>query len=320
MSANSNQFGKLFQWTSFGESHGPAMGVVIDGCPSGIDYNEKLLLENLSKRKPGQKGATARQEMDLPKILSGVFENKTLGTPIAVVVENNNQISKDYSDIKDNPRVGHADDLWKSKFGHSDYRGGGRASARETLNWVIAGSFAQMFLEQQQSNVKASAQLVEVGGESFDGVEDPMLLEKLEQAKIDGESFGAFIEVTVQNPPKFVGEPIFRKLKAELTHAYMTINASCSVEVGAGVELAKSLGSKVHTDRQSDVYGGQRGGIATGESLTFKIGFKPTSSIHDVAKQGRHDPCVARRATPIVEAMTYCVLADLSLAQRLNQL
>jgi chorismate synthase len=317
VSAGSNTFGKLFRFTTFGESHGPAMGVVIDGCPAGVDYNEKLLLENLAARRPGSsKDVSGRDEKDQPEILSGVFENKTLGTPIAVTVKNTNQKSQDYDRVKNQPRTGHADDMWSGKFGQWDHRGGGRASARETVNWVMAGSFAQMFCQQSHPEMTVKAQLVEVGGAPI----DDQLSDKLAQAKESGESYGGVVKVLIQNPPRFLGEPIFQKSKSELAHAFMTINACNGVEYGQGFKMAAMKGTEAHSSKDSKNYGGVRGGMTTGEEISFRLAFKPTSSILDIAKQGRHDPCVAVRAVPVAQAMTWAVLADLSLQKRLNQL
>ncbi len=320
MSAGSNSFGRLFRWTTFGESHGPAMGVVIDGCPAGLEFNKDILMQRLATRRPGQAGTTGRVESDEPEILSGVFAGQTLGTPIAIVVKNIGQKSTDYNAIKNSPRVGHADDVWEKKFGHRDHRGGGRASARETLNWVIAGSVAEMFCRETQNNMEVNATLIEVGGETFSNPNDPLLLKKLEKAKAEGESYGAIVGLHVANPPAFVGEPVFQKTKSELSHAFMGINACCGVELGDGFSLAGKVGTEVHQEHQSRKYGGVRGGITTGENLSFRLAFKPTSSILDIAKRGRHDPCVALRALPIVEAMTWNVMADLILAQRLNRM
>ena len=344
MSAGSNQFGKLFQWTSFGESHGPVMGVVIDGCPAGVPYNEQLLITKLKNRRPGfidkelnsskdQSNlsrkkevdqnkisiVSERKEEDKPEILSGLFENKTLGTPIAVIVRNRDQRPKDYDSIKKQPRIGHADDLWKNKFGHWDHRGGGRASARETLNWVIASAFAQMFCQKENPGTKIEANLISVGGQKVSGPEDRTLVEKLIKAKREGESFGSKVSVTIKNHSAFLGEPVFKKLKAEFAHAFMTINACCGVELGGGMNLASAQGTEVHKKMKSSLYGGLRGGIATGEPIEFSLAFKPTASIKKIAKTGRHDPCVAIRALPVVEAMAWNVLADQLLAKRLNQ-
>jgi chorismate synthase len=325
MSAGSNKFGHLFQWTTFGESHGQAMGLIIDGCPSGVEVNLDLLNSNLAKRRPGQAnplGAeilSERNEEDRPQILSGVFENKTLGTPISIIVENKNQKSQDYELIKNQPRVGHADDLWKSKFSHWDHRGGGRASARETLNWVIAGSFAQMFCKSQIADLKVIAQIKSVGSLVVTSLNDSQLIDMLKNAKEMGESFGAIISVEIFALPANIGEPIFKKLKSELAHAFMTINACNGVEIGEGFLLSSKKGTEVHKLSESRAYGGLRGGMSTGETIHFNLSFKPTSSINDIAKKGRHDPCVALRALPIVEAMAWNVLADQLLMQRLNQ-
>lgn len=320
MSAGSNSFGNLFRWTTFGESHGPAMGVVIDGCPSGLEFNQDLLVEKLQKRRPGQTATTDRNESDSPEVLSGVYEGKTLGTPIAMLVRNQNQKSEDYLEIQKKPRVGHADDVWMGKFGHWDSRGGGRASARETVNWVMAGAVAEMFCRSQKTDLVVQAQLDQVGGEAVNGVDDPKLLTRLENAKLEGESYGAIISLKIKNPPLFVGEPVFLKIKSEMSKAFMTINACSGVELGEGFTIAQKRGTEVHQTQDSQNYGGVRGGITTGETLSFRLAFKPTSSILDVAKNGRHDPCVAMRALPIVEAMAWAVLADLMLAQRLNRI
>lgn len=320
MSAGSNSFGTLFKWTTFGESHGPAMGVVIDGCPSGLSFDEDLLVNNLKKRKPGQVATTDRKENDEVEVLSGVFEGKTLGTPMALVVKNQNQKSDDYEKIKNQPRTGHADDVWSQKFSHRDHRGGGRASARETVNWVMAGSVAQMLVKHLSKQSQVSSHLISVGGETVKGIDDPQLIEKLNAAKKEGESFGAIVAVNIDQPPALIGEPIFKKSKSLLAQAFMTINACVGVELGEGFAMAQSCGTQVHQQSDSPLYGGIRGGISTGEKIHMKLAFKPTSSILDVAKRGRHDPCVALRALPIVEAMTWAVLADLLLMKRLNQL
>ncbi len=325
MSAGSNQFGKLFQWTTFGESHGPAMGVVIDGCPSGVSYDEKLLIKKLEQRRPGcfdgqETPVSERREPDRPHVLSGVFENKTLGTPIAVIVYNTDQRPEDYEWAKKQARVGHADDVWKNKFGHWDHRGGGRASARETLNWVIVSAFAQMFCQSEHPGTEVRTRLLSVGGQTVSGPEDEALVKRLIQAREDKESFGARVSVIIKNHRPFIGEPVFGKLKADLARAFVTINACCGVELGGGFALADAKGSDVHKEMESNVYGGLRGGIATGENMEFFLAFKPTASIRDIAGTGRHDPCVALRALPVVEAMAWNVLADHNLAFRLNRL
>ena len=326
MSAESNRFGKLFQWSTFGESHAKAMGVVIDGCPCGVHYDKKLLINKLEQRRPGSGGdkntptVSGREEPDEPEILSGIFENKTLGTPIAVMVPNKDQRPKDYDSVKKQARIGHADDVWKAKFGHWDHRGGGRASARETVNWVIAGAFAQMFCQTENPKTQVQAHLVSMGGQSVLDSKEETFLKKLEQAQLDGESYGARVCVVIKNPKPWIGEPVFRKLKAELAGAFMTINACCAVELGGGFALAEAKGSSTHLEMKSNIYGGIRGGISTGEKIEVSLAFKPTASIKDFAKAGRHDPCVAIRALPVVEAMAWNVLADHHLALRLNRL
>mgnify|MGYP000400926789 CR=1 FL=1 len=320
MSSGSNTFGSLFQWTSFGESHGPGMGVVIDGCPAGMKFDLDLLKNNLQNRRPGNPGGSERKEMDEPEILSGVFEGSTLGTPIALLVRNQDQRSQDYKQIKNQPRIGHADDLWNKKFSNWHYRGGGRASARETLNWVMAGSVAEMLVTSLHEGTHVQAEVKEVGGESFTGKSDPLLIKKLEEAKVEGESFGAILSLKISHAPLLLGEPTLKKFKGELGRALLLINACVGVEWGDGFRLAREKGTAVHQNSDSPKYGGQRGGITTGEDVLVQLAFKPTASIQNVAKKGRHDPCVALRAGPIAEAMAWNVLADLLLAKRLNNL
>ncbi len=324
MSAGSNQFGRLFQWTTFGESHGPAMGVVIDGCPSGLKFDFELLKNNLKSRRPGhwqsESVVSGRQEPDEPEVLSGIFENLTLGTPIAIIVRNKDQRSKDYDDIKNKSRAGHADDLWRAKFGQSDHRGGGRASARETLNWVMAGSVAQMFCLNQKPNIQVKSQMITVGDLEVTKLDDPRLIQKLKTAQAEGESFGATVGLSIQQCPPLLGEPVFLKLKSELARAMMMINACTAVELGDGFLAATKKGSDLHHSSQNPVYGGIRGGITTGEEIRMKMAFKPTSTIGKLAQEGRHDPCVALRALPIIEAMTWCLIADQLLMARLNRL
>ncbi|MCB0348006.1 MAG: chorismate synthase [Bdellovibrionales bacterium] len=349
MSANS--FGNILKTTSFGESHGKALGVVIDGVPAGLTVNMDLLASNLKRRRPGSsKIVSARDEADIPEILSGVFEGKTLGTPISVVVYNKDTKSEDYADIKSSPRPGHADDVWKNKFEHSDHRGGGRSSGRETLSRVISGSFAQMILSalqpessvfvfsEQISTFSLSAHLPEVlktlstmnqkqGQDWIDSfpakfphtdkakeIEDLLLT-----AKEQGKSYGGQLVIYITNPPKNLGQPVFHKLKADLASAYLGIGATSSFEVGIG-NAPLQEGSQFHENLSSEKYGGIRGGISTGENMIFRLGFKPTSSVMDVAKKGRHDPCILPRAAIVVEAMTNLVLADHLLWSRLDKI
>ena len=310
MSANS--FGERFKIVSFGESHGPAYGIVIDGMPANIIYNEELLLKHLAQRKPGQSHTTSRNETDLPEILSGLFENKTLGTPIAVVVKNENQKSQDYQKIKSEPRIGHADDVWQNKFGHADHRGGGRSSGRETLTRVIAGSFAEMLMVQVCPAIKVSAFAKQIGPHKLSEQSDlPQDIKTfLENAKLTGESYGGIIECRIENAPINLGQPVFHKFKSDLASAVISIGATTGFEFGQGFSNIEVLGTEFHKQMNSKNYGGVRGGITTGEDIIFRVAFKPTSSIKDVAKLGRHDPCIVPRAIPVVSAMAWLVLAD----------
>lgn len=309
---SANTFGQRFQLISFGESHGPAYGVVIDGMPAGINYQVDVLLKNLAERRPGKSHTTSRSESDQPEILSGIFENKTLGTPIAIIVRNENQKSDDYKKIQNNPRIGHADDVWQNKFGHTDHRGGGRSSGRETLNRVIAGSFAQMLMTEANPKTTVTTFAKQIGPhhlpESKELPEDIKLF--LENAKLSGESYGGIIECRIENPPMNLGQPIFHKFKSDLAAAMISIGATTGFEFGQGFSNIEIPGSEFHKSADSENYGGVRGGITTGEDIIFRIAFKPTSSIKDVAKLGRHDPCIIPRAVPVVSAMAWIVLAD----------
>jgi chorismate synthase len=343
----SNTFGQLFRFTSFGESHGTAMGAVIDGCPSGILLTQEDIQKELDRRRPGQKDAitndvlvSARDEDDRVEILSGVYEGKTLGTPIACVVQNKNQRSQDYEEVKNNPRTGHADDVWKNKFGHSDPRGGGRSSGRETLSRVIAGAVAKQFLLQKYPQLKVMGFVKSVGEMELNAEELKHLREGwlqnnktadaftarfpttrfaiadiLLNAKQNGESYGGVVEMWIEGVPPNLGEPVFYKLKNVLASAVMSIGATCGFEFGDGFAMSRLPGTVVHKSDRVQQYGGMRGGISTGEPIVFRTAFKPTSSILDVAKRGRHDPCIVPRAVPVVEAMTWVVLADMALLQ-----
>lgn len=341
---SANRFGKFFSLTSFGESHGPALGAVIEGCPAGIPVDEKLLQTWLDRRRPGQSAiTTSRQEPDQAEILSGVYQGKTLGTPIVVVIRNQDARSQDYTQLITRP--GHADDVWREKFGHSDPRGGGRSSGRETLTRVIGAAFAQMFLHTQVPELKIQAFTSAIGplriapqelqtlSEKIDlvnAVESSMvrcpslklsekMQELLAQAKTEGKSYGGSIHVQVSACPKGLGQPVFHKLKADLAAAYFSIGATAAVEIGDGAEAATQEGSQFHLQKDQSQYGGIRGGISTGEQIAATIHFKPTASVLDVAKQGRHDPCIVPRAVPVVEAMTTLVIADHLLWQRLDK-
>lgn len=349
--SDANTFGNFFRWTTFGESHGPALGVVIDGCPAGVEWRDEVLTTQMNRRRPGQQDTvskdilvTARDEQDKVEILSGVFEGKTLGTPITCIVHNTNQKSKDYEKIKENPRIGHADDVWKDKFGHADHRGGGRASARETAARVIAGSVAQMFLQTKYPELTVTSFISQIGEYKmsaddlakwskdwtkksavdnyvarFPTSQQSEIQNLLKTAKESGESYGGLIETWIHAAPKDLGEPVFEKLKSKLAYAMMSIGATCSFEIGNGKDLISKPGTFVHTSMTSENYGGIRGGISTGDKIIFKVGFKPTSTIGSHAKDGRHDPCVLPRAIPIIESMAWAVLADLELASRANR-
>lgn len=344
-----NQFGQNFRITTFGESHGPALGVVIDGCPSEIPFDLELLNFNLNRRRPGREAlSTARQESDAVEILSGVFEGRTLGTPIAMMVRNHDARSKDYEQLP--ARRGHADDLWPVKFGFSDPRGGGRASGRETVARVLAGSVAQMFNRQVAPQMKVGGFVAAVGqwtlssesrqlarekilhnvylADEFplripDGALAEEVAQEVARGKEAGESFGGEIELRVQLPPIALGQPVFRKLKADLAAVMMSVGASCAVELGGGdlglggKDFHQSLSSG--EGPSSDPYGGIRGGLSTGETIELHIWMKPPSSHSQVALQGRHDPCILPRALPVLEAMAHLVLADHLLWRRLDR-
>lgn len=345
-----NTWGHHFQIHSFGESHGAALGCVIEGCPAGVIYDESLLLTELARRRPGWHGTvqdqvvSARTEQDQPEILSGVFEGRTLGTPIAVMIRNQDQRSQDYDSLRNNARAGHADDVWKNKFGHQDHRGGGRASGRETVARVIGGAFAQMLIRQLCPEMRIHGFATQVGPIVLSVEERKNWLEKvslskekypqdlyparfpseksekvhslLEQARQQGESYGAQAEIHVFNMKANLGQPVFWKLKSDLAQALMSLGAVSAVELGFG---ETEVGTEFHQEAQSQVYGGIRGGISTGENLIFKIKMKPTSSILDVSKKGRHDPCIVTRAIPVLEAMTALVLADHLLLSRMDR-
>lgn len=323
-----SSFGKMFSMTTFGESHGVALGVVLDGVPPGLDFSLEDLQKDLDRRAPGQsKGTTARKEADQAEVLSGVFEGKTLGTPIAVIVRNTNQRSKDYDKLKESYRPGHADQTYIQKYGIRDHRGGGRSSGRETLSRVIAGYFASLMIPE----VKVKAFISKVGPFEYkntfieemdkdlgrynfgDPSKDQEIEDYLVGLKRDGESVGGFITVNIEGCPAGLGEPAFDKLKADLGKAALSIGACVSFSFGLGEEMAFTEGSKVSVDR--DNFGGIEGGISNGEKINLKLTFKPTSTVGDKAKSGRHDPCILPRAVPVVEAMMKVVIADHLLRQ-----
>lgn len=337
---SANTFGTLFKVMSFGESHGPAYGVVIEGCPAGVHFDHELLNKNLERRKPGQSSiTTSRSESDRPEILSGVFENNTMGTPICILVKNKDQRSNDYNQIKVNSRNGHADDVWKNKFGISDHRGGGRSSGRETLCRVIAGSVAQMLCQQiiPEMQVKAFAKQIGPFSLTLEEIENIWstdmdqyktrfptknehdVVNLLEKAKVIGESYGGVIQFNIKNHPAGLGQPIFHKFKSDLALAMTSIGAVVGFEFGGGFQSMNIPGTKYHEKANSEIYGGIRGGITTAEEITASVAFKPTSSINDIAQKGRHDPCIIPRAVPVVEAMAWLTLADHLLWTRLDR-
>ncbi len=345
-----NSFGKSFVVTTFGESHGVALGCVVDGCPPGMELSEADIQLDLDRRRPGRnKHTTQRNEPDQVKILSGVFEGKTTGTPIGLLIENKDQRSKDYGDIKDKFRPGHADYTYHQKYGIRDYRGGGRSSARETAMRVAAGAIARKYLHER-AGIEITGYLSQLGDMQLEAKDlsitndnaffcaDPERLDELDtfmtQLREEGDSIGAKISVLVRNMPVGLGEPVFDKLEADLAHGLMSINAVKGVEVGAGFAAVSQRGSQHRDELSPDGFnkndaGGTLGGISSGQDLLTSIALKPTSSITKAGKtvdkagketeivtKGRHDPCVGLRATPIAEAMVALVLMDHYLRHR----
>ncbi len=345
-----NSFGRMFVVTTFGESHGPAMGCVIDGCPPGMELSESDIQADLERRRPGKsRHTTQRDEPDAVTILSGVFEGHTTGTPIGLLIENKDQRSRDYSEIKDKFRPGHADYSYQQKYGIRDYRGGGRASARETTMRVAAGAVARKYL-LQRLGVGIQGFLAQLGPIRLDAVDlqlvdqnpffcaDPDKLEALEsfmdELRDSGDSIGAKISVLAQNVPPGLGEPVFDKLEADLAHGLMSINAVKGVELGSGFDSVSQRGSEHRDPITPDGFekndaGGTLGGISSGQDILASIALKPTSSISvpgqtidkegkqaDIVTTGRHDPCVGLRATPIAEAMVALVIMDHYLRHR----
>jgi len=298
-----NSFGRVFRFTSWGESHGPAIGAVVDGCPPGIALREADIQHWLDQRRPGASALTsARAEPDRVRILSGVHEGRTTGTPISLMIDNVDARPGDYpADAPDRP--GHADFAYRSKYGLRDPRGGGRASARETAARVAAGAVARLVIPE----VAIAARVAEVGGEA-DGWEDA-----LERARSEGSSLGAIVECVAQGVPAGWGAPVHAKLDAELAAAIMSINAVKGVEIGAGFGAARRRGED---NADPSLAGGITGGIATGEPIVLRAAFKPTSSIAALGVGGRHDPCVGLRGAAVVEAMVALVLADHKLLHR----
>jgi chorismate synthase len=345
-----NTIGKLFSLTSFGESHGPAIGCIVDGCPPGLALSEEDLQGDLERRRPGKsRHTTPRRETDQVRILSGVFEGMTTGTPIGLIIDNVDQKPKDYSKIKDRFRPGHADYTYIQKYGRRDYRGGGRSSARETAMRVAAGAIAKKYLKSRLGiSIRGHlAQLGPIEPESFDWshVEQnlffwpameqvPELERYMDALRKEGNSVGAGVRVIASGVPPGLGEPVFDRLDADIAHALMGINAVKGVEIGAGFASVSQKGTE-HRDEitpqgfLSNNAGGVLGGISTGQDIVASIALKATSSIRlpgrsvnlrgdpvEVITTGRHDPCVGIRATPIAEAMLAIVLMDHLLRQR----
>jgi chorismate synthase len=309
-----NQFGKLFSLTSFGESHGPAMGVVLDGFPAGISVDLEELKNYLARRSPGKNAAqSSRQEPDEPEILSGIYLGKSLGTPITVMVKNIDARSSDYDKLKDQYRPGHADKTTELKYGVRDHRGGGRASGRETLSRVIAGYFAKLILPQL--NIKTT--ITQIGPKFFNEHETEKINNYLVELKNQGDSAGGTVSVKIENPPAGLGEPCFDKLKADLAKGMLSIGSCVGFSYGKGQEFATLLGSQISCDIKN--FGGIEGGISNGETIEFQLTFKAPSTIGKNAKEGRHDPCILPRALVVIESMSAIVLADHFLRQKAYQ-
>jgi chorismate synthase len=345
-----NSFGRNFVVTTFGESHGPALGCVVDGCPPGMALQESDIQHDLDRRRPGRsRHTTQRNEPDQVQILSGVFEGVTTGTPIGLLIQNTDQRSKDYGDIKDKFRPGHADYTYHQKYGIRDYRGGGRSSARETAMRVAAGAIARKYL-RERLGVEIRGYLSQLGPIELAATDlaiiddnpffcaDPQRLDELDQfmtrLREEGDSIGARISILASNLPPGLGEPVFDKLEADIAHGLMSINAVKGVELGAGFSAVTQRGSEHRDEIGPDGFskndaGGTLGGLSSGQDLLASIALKPTSSISKAGKtvdttgqateivtKGRHDPCVGLRATPIAEAMVALVLMDHYLRHR----
>lgn len=322
-----NTIGKLFRVTTFGESHGEALGCVIDGCPAQLALNEKDIQCELDKRRPGQSSVTtARKERDKVKILSGIFKGKTLGTPIAMIVFNSDARSQDYEKLARSFRSGHADYVWQMKYGFRDYRGGGRSSGRETVSRVMAGAVAKKFLARSLGKkFRIYAYAVQIGnirGEKIDckfieknpvRAADRNAAKKMEQeilrAKAVGDSVGGIIEITVSGVPLGLGEPVFDKLNADLAKAMLSIGAVRGVEFGNGFKTAGLKGSE-QNDPKTDTPEGISGGISNGKNIVLRIAIKAPASIAKLGVKGRHDPCIVPRVIPVTESMTAIILAD----------
>jgi len=351
-----NSFGNLFRITTFGESHGAAIGVIIDGCPAGLEVDEAFIQFELDRRKPGQsKITTQRKEDDTFKILSGVFEGKSTGAPIAIVIDNQDQRSKDYSHIAESFRPSHADYTYQMKYGTRDYRGGGRSSARETAARVAAGAIAKLLLKKYGIHINAFvSQVGEIKAPDYkvldltktedtivrcpDSATAEKMIALIDKVRLGRDTIGGIVTGVIKNSPVGLGEPVFNKLHATLGHAMLGINAVKGFEYGSGFEGVKQLGSQ-HNDEfyndgekirtRTNYSGGVQGGISNGEDIYFKVAFKPVATIMQdqlsvdkagkevtLAGKGRHDPCVVPRAVPIVEAMAALVMVDFLLLSK----
>ena len=347
-----NSFGKLFKLTTFGESHGKAIGGIIDGCPAGLKLNFEAIQDEMERRKPGQsKIVTQRKEADTVEFYSGIFEGETTGTPIGFVIHNTNQKSKDYSHIKDVYRPSHADYTYDKKYGVRDYRGGGRSSARETACRVVAGAIAKQLLKDLKINAFTSSvgdifidkpyQDLDFSKTESNAIRCPdeaiaeQMIAKVQEIKKQGDTIGGTITCVIQNVPAGLGEPVFDKLHAELGKAMLSINAVKGFEYGSGFCGAKMKGSD-HNDlfntdgsTKTNLSGGVQGGISNGMDIYFRVAFKPVATVLqkqntintsgetvEMQGKGRHDPCVVPRAVPIVEAMAALVMADYLLLRR----
>lgn len=357
----SNSFGKIFKITTYGESHGVGIGVIIDGCPSGIAIDEELIRKDMQRRKPGQsKITTQRKEEDEVEILSGIFEGKSTGHPIALSIRNTNQKSKDYSHIKDSYRPSHADYTYDQKYGNRDYRGGGRSSARETAARVAAGAIAKMLLAHYQVTVEAYVS--QVGSLKLEKAYHEMnlskaegnmvrcpdtetaikMIELIDETRKNKDTIGGIVSCVIKNTPVGLGEPVFDKLHAVLGQAMLSINAVKGFEYGSGFEGVKMYGSahndafvkeKGKTITKTNYSGGIQGGISNGEDIYMNVAFKPIATIMNdqesidkegnkvtVKGKGRHDPCVVPRAVPIVEAMAALTIADFILRAKTSKI
>lgn len=355
----SNTFGNLFKITTWGESHGSAIGVVIDGCPAGLKISEKDIQKELDRRKPGQsKVTTERKENDKVEILSGIFEGKTLGTPISLIVYNGDHKSSDYAELKDKYRPSHADFTYEAKYGLRDYRGGGRASARETIGRVAAGAIAKKLIGKieilayvkQIHIIKADVNLSKITAKQIesnivrcpDSKAAKKMIDLIEKTREAGDSLGGIIECVIRNVPAGLGSPVFEKLEARLAQAMLSIPATKGFEIGSGFSSVGMTGSE-HNDEiiakngkiitKTNNSGGIVGGITNGMDIVFRVAFKPTATISQkqstvtsdgknttIQMGGRHDPCVLPRAVPIVESMAALVLADEWMKQKINHI